>query len=279
MKHKLLTALLLLLATGANAQNFRISGTITCDGEPINDACITEVDKTRRVLNQSLTDESGNFTMKVTGGKTYLWVSAKGMRRFIHQIGTHNRWNVSMTRRSKNPLQDLLDGKSRTIESTHLIVGHVNGSKTVCQTTWLQELNDTLYTLCIPIRVLQGNEAYPEGRKMTILDSNNNILVQASNAITVLPEECMLGTTDPNERPVDRGPLDSDYGMSESLKIDYYCYPRFKISLSDLEKLIANAKSITHINVDTALGDQYWYYYPNDKFGNELQKMLDKILK
>lgn len=270
---------LLVMTVTVSAQELRIDGTVTCSGEPVRKANVTEVDANRRVLNQTFTDEMGNFTLKVSGGKTFVVVTADKMCRFKDQIGTKTHWDIQMEKKVKDEVMELLNGKGRKVESTSLINGHIQ-SHIEPQYTWLQQLNDTLFAFTVPVRVSDLSESYPDGRQMIVIDTNGRILCQAYNAVEIYAEEGLPGEADPymmnriaTNNSASKATSFSDDGT------DYFCYPMFILTLSQIQYLIDNAGSISHITVDTARGDNYWLFYPYDKFSTALQKMLRKVQK
>ena len=69
MKNKITKLILLwvvaLMALPANAQQRRISGTVSDDIDVIIGANVKEIDKNNRIVSQAVTDMNGNFTMNI----------------------------------------------------------------------------------------------------------------------------------------------------------------------------------------------------------------------
>ena len=69
MKNKIIKLLLLwvvaIMALPANAQQRRISGTVSDDIDVIIGANVKEIDKNNRIVSQAVTDMNGNFTMNI----------------------------------------------------------------------------------------------------------------------------------------------------------------------------------------------------------------------
>ena len=66
-----------MMALPANAQR-RISGTVSDDIDVIIGANVKEVDKNNRILNATVTDFNGNFTMTLKDDKSNLVISYIG---------------------------------------------------------------------------------------------------------------------------------------------------------------------------------------------------------
>ena len=67
------------MALPANAQR-RISGTVSDDIDVIIGANVKEVDKNNRILNATVTDFNGNFTMTLKDDKSNLVISYMGYK-------------------------------------------------------------------------------------------------------------------------------------------------------------------------------------------------------
>lgn len=275
MKHCLLFLTSLVVCINTVAQTFVISGKVSGPDGPIQDAWVTEVDINNRSLNSTQTDPQGYFNLKVSGGKTFLRITADGMRRVTQRIGTKRRFDIEMYKAAEVDLTDRFSRKN--LETNKLLYG-ISQFQRIRQWTWLEQVNDTLFAISVPVRVNSAVEEYPAGRQMQILDNRGAIMVRCSNMFTELAQE---GSPDTYEAHITAKSNNGNHNttLAGDSQSDYFCYPRFTISKSDVEYIIDNAYNISRFAVDTARGDNYWILYPDKRFGPELQKMVNKLLK
>lgn len=271
----LISTMLVAGCLGVSAQSLIVSGSVAGPDGPVSDAWVAEVDVNNRTLNSACTDTQGLFTLKVKGGRTYLRITAPGMQRITQKIGSKRSFKVVM---EKAPEVDLTDRFSRAnVETTKLLYG-ISQMHRISQWTWLEQVNDTLFAISVPVRVSSGVEEYPAGRQMQILDGRGAIMVTCSNMFTEIAYE---GTPDTYEAHVqvksNNGNINST--LSGDVDRDYFCYPRFLISKTDIEYVIDHADDISRFAVDTSRGNNYWILYPDRQFGPELQKMVNKLMK
>ena len=73
-------------------------------------------------------------------------------------------------------------------------------------------------------------------------------------------------------------PNNDEYSDSGNTN-DYYVYPRFLLTKTDLEYLIDHSEEISVFCIDNAKGNNYWMYYTSRHFAKELQKILNRMLK
>ena len=71
---------LLLITSVASAQISRISGTVSDDFDVLPGAAVQEIDATNRIVNATVTDMNGNFTMSVKSTKNKLKISFMGYK-------------------------------------------------------------------------------------------------------------------------------------------------------------------------------------------------------
>ena len=76
-----------LMALPANAQQRRISGTVSDDIDVIIGANVKEIDKNNRIVSQAITDMNGNFTMNIKDPNNTLEISYIGFKMFSQKIG------------------------------------------------------------------------------------------------------------------------------------------------------------------------------------------------
>ncbi len=275
MKHCLLILTSFIFSIDVVAQAFIVSGKVSGPAGPIQNAWIAEVDNNNRSLNSTKTDPQGLFNLKVSGGRTFLRITADGMRRITHRIGSKRSFNIQMDKAAK---VDLSDRFSRSnMETTKLLYG-ISQMQRISQWTWIELVNDTLFAISVPVRVNSAVEEYPAGRQMQILDARGAIMATCNNMFTEIAQE---GAPDTYEAHItaksNNGNRNSS--LAADTQSDYFCYPRFTISKTQMEYIIDNADNISRFAVDTARGDNYWILYPDKRFGPELQKIINKLLK
>ena len=73
-----LTLSLLLMASLAQAQISRISGTVSDDVDVLPGASVAEVDASNRIVNATVTDMNGNFVLPIKSTKNQLRISFMG---------------------------------------------------------------------------------------------------------------------------------------------------------------------------------------------------------
>lgn len=274
MKNRLFSSILMFLfALLAQAQTYQIHGRVMHKDEPLTNANVVEIDINHRIINQTRTDASGFFTLNVTGGKTSVRVTHNGMRKFTHKIGTRTSWEIALDKED-----DLGSGKVRSsYETTKLLAGHMQG-RVIPQLTWVEQLNDTTYCLVVPVRVSNGVEEYAQGRKMTVQDYNGRIVAIGVCIESANPEEGAPESYDPYVRTTSNN-SSNNHSQFTSDERDYFCYPRFQFTLTELEYMIDHSTELACFAVDTAAGDNYWLYYKSKNFAKELQKILNRMLK
>lgn len=275
MKHRFITtAIFVLIGICSYAQSLMIQGRVMHEGEPLAKANVMEVDANQRIKNQTLTDDAGFFTMNVTGEKTSIRVTYNGMRRYTHKIGTKKTWEINLQKESDKESQKKV--KSRH-ESRKLLVGHLQG-RVIPQIVWMEHLTDTTFCMIIPVRVYNSVEEYPIGRKVTIQDNKSRIVATGKNIEAVVPEEGLPDSWDPFVRTTSNNSANNNSQFTTDDR-DYFCYPRFLFTRSELEYMIDNSDELVCFAVDTARGDNYWMYYPGKNFAKEMQKILKRMLK
>lgn len=257
----------------AYAQGLKIQGRVMHEGEPLAKANVVELDVNHRIINQTQTDDAGFFSLNVSGGKTSVRVTYEGMRKFTRKIGTQTSWQIELDKEKDMGGKKV---KSRH-ETTKLLVGHIQG-RAVPQLTWVEHLTDTTFCLIVPVRVFKGVEEYPSGRKIAVMDYNGRIIATGECIENAIAEEGAPQSWDPYVRTSTNNSADNNSQFSTDER-DYFCYPRFLFSKTELEYLIDHSKEVACFAVDTSRGDNHWLYYTGKNFGKELQKVLNRMLK
>ena len=73
-------AALMLVATAVSAQISSVRGTLSDDMGPLMGATVCEIDATGRIIESTVTDFDGNFTMKIRNVKDKLRFSYVGLK-------------------------------------------------------------------------------------------------------------------------------------------------------------------------------------------------------
>ena len=271
MKHRYtITFLFLLLAIFSNAQTRRIYGTVKHNNQPVANANVVELDANHRYLSHTKTDEWGKFTLTVTGEKTSIRVTHDDMTRFTSKIGNQENWNITLNKKPKSEKDKPI---KKTYESTRLLAGIAQG-RFIPQLVCVEQLSDTTFCLVIPVRVYSSVEDYPQGRKAVVQDYNSRIIATGNCIDDAIAQEGIPQRWDPIVRTTAiEGPT-----FTHEVR-DFFCYPRFLFTKTELEYMIDHSSELSCFAVDTARGDNYWMYYPCKTFAKEMQKILNKMLK
>ncbi len=256
------------------AQDRQLLGTVTHDGTPLVGATVMEMDANHRILSQTYTDTDGRFVLKAIGKKTSLRVTARGMRKFTRKIGNDTQWEVEL---KKDATPD--DGiKARTShETTKLLAGRMGG-RVIPQITWVEQLTDSTFTLVVPVRMPSMVEEYPAGRKMTVTNFNGHVVAAGECIEPALPEEGLPQSWDPHVHMTSGNSSDNSSSLTTDDR-DYFAYPRFRFTKTQLEYLIDHSADLACFAVDTSRGDNYWMYFPSTTFSRQLQKIMNRMLK
>ena len=273
MSNRIFTTLLsITFSVLLHAQGIQIQGRVLHEDEPLAKANVVELDANHRIVNQTLTDEAGFFTLNVSGGKTSIRVTYQGMKKFTKKIGTQTNWEIELKKEESN------NGKVKSRhETTKLLVGHLNG-RVIPQLTWVEHLTDTTFCIIVPVRVYNAVEEYPMGRKMSIQNYNGHIVAIGHCIEPAVPEEGTPQSYDPYVRTSTNNSADNNSQLTTNDR-DYFAYPRFVFTKTELEYLIDHTSELACFAVDTSRGDNFWLYYKSKYFSKELQKILNKMLK
>ncbi len=81
---------------GAQAQEMRISGTVSDNMGPVMMCNVVEIDNNNRIVSNAQTDINGNFTMTVRNARNKLRISYVGYKTVTLAIGTRTKFNVTL---------------------------------------------------------------------------------------------------------------------------------------------------------------------------------------
>ena len=268
----IIAALMPIMAT---AQSGTVSGkVINMQGEGIPEATVRELDHNNRVVNHTVADANGIFTFKVKDNQHSIQVIAPGYRKITHKLLGYSRVNVTLPERRKSPLAG---NEKIVLRSDELFCGRYQGEN-VRRMAWIEQVNDKLFTLILPIRTQTVVDEYPQGRTLTLLSSFDQHLMQWTNVVDAYP---IPGAPDEVKSTV----LTQSYtGNSNTPGIsvnnqDCYAYPHFQFTLDDLKYLVKHPSHLQRLVADTYKADNYWNFYPTEKTDILLKKLLNKVQK
>ena len=267
-----LTCFLLLVSTSLLAQRQNVSGQINGPDGRIPDVSIREVDASHRVYNHTKADKNGLFSFTVRDAQHSLQFYAPGYRIFTHKMLGQKSFKVTMQRRRTSPFI----GKERLVlKSDRLFCGHYMMTE-VNQMAWIEQLNDTLYTLILPIKMDMVVDEYPVGRMLLVLGDWDKQLMQWENVVDANP-------TDLAPYEVGDVHLAQSYGGSNYLpgatkdERPLYAYPHFQFTKANLEYLVEHPQAMRRLAVDTYKADNYWNFYPTDQTADLLKQVLEGV--
>ena len=106
----------LMTATAVSAQTISsVHGNVSDEMGPVMGATVCEIDGNGRIIESTVTDLNGNFTMRVKNQKDRIRFSYVGSKTVTHPI---NRTNYKIVLSSATQLQDLtVKGKRRVISN------------------------------------------------------------------------------------------------------------------------------------------------------------------
>ncbi|MBR5052127.1 MAG: SusC/RagA family TonB-linked outer membrane protein [Bacteroidaceae bacterium] len=116
MKNNITKLLLLwvvaLMALPVNAQQRRISGTVSDEIDVIMGANVKEIDKNNRIVSQAITDMNGNFTMNIKDPNNTLEISFMGYKKWSQKIGSGKSvFKVLLQENTKQLKEVVAEGK------------------------------------------------------------------------------------------------------------------------------------------------------------------------
>lgn len=274
MQKNILFIMLLCFSAIANAQKIRVSGTVVDqNGNAISDVSVRELDENRRVINYTKTDENGIFSFKVQDNYNSIQFLATGYRKLTHKMLGHHKVTATMEERRMSPYAK---NARLLMRSEELLCGRYMG-QSFPVSVWVEQLNDTLFTLIVPVETDTEIDEYPTGRQLIILTPMGQPEQQWTNVVDVYPVYGSWEEVDGMRLTQTYDGIGKTTGLSE--KGNFFVYPHFQFSLSQLEKLLKNPDVIARIAVDTYKADNYWNFYPTMQTEHELRRILEKSAK
>ena len=261
----------MLVSSSLLAQKQNVSGQISGPEGRIPNVSIREVDANHRVYNHTTADKNGLFSFTVRDTQHSLQFLAPGYRMLTHKMLGHRSFRVTLEPRRVSPF---IGNERLVLKSDRLFCGHYMGMD-VKQMAWIEQMNDTLYTLILPVKMDMVIDEYPAGRTLLVLGDYDNLLIQLENVvdaypIDVAPHEASDVHLAQSYYGIDRLP-----GGTEEKK-QLYAYPHFQFTKANLEQLMAHPDALRRLAVDTYKADNYWNLYPTDETIDLLRQVLYK---
>ena len=269
--NRIVTLLLLLCATAGWAQKYNVSGVVKGPEGVIPNVSVREIDANHRVYGHTTTDQGGLFTFRVRDIRNSLQFYAPGYRTFTHKMLGKASFRVTMEKRRTSPY---VATAKVILRSDHLICGHYNGDEVRMQ-AWVEQMNDTLFALILPVEMDKVVDEYAAGRKLTVLDNLGHTVMLLENVVDAYP---VAG--DPDE--VSERCLAQSYtGMNHIPGVGegdarLYAYPHFQITRSQIKELCNNLDLVDRFAVDTYRADNFWNVFPTSRTAALLEKVLNK---
>ena len=270
MRTSLTCLLFLLLATQLPAQRQNVSGQIFGPDGRIPNVSVREVDANHRVYNHTKADQNGLFSFVVRDARHSLKFYAPGYRTFTHKMLGHKSFKVTMEPRRISPF---IGNERLVLKSDRLFCGHYMTME-VKQMAWIEQMNDTLFTLILPVKMDLEIDEYPAGRTLLVLGERDTQLMLWENVVDAYPTD--LAPHDVIDVHLSQSYSGSIYipGGSKEEK-PLYAYPHFQFTKADLEYLVAHPNEIRRLAVDTYKADNFWNLYPTDQTADLLKQVLE----
>ncbi len=265
----LLTCLLLLASASLTAQRQNVSGQISGPDGRIPNVSVREVDANHRVYNHTKADQNGLFSFTVRDARHSLKFYAPGYRTFTHKMLGHKSFKVTMEPRRLSPF---VGNERLVLKSDRLFCGHYMTTE-VNQMAWIEQMNDTLFTLILPVKMDLKIDEYPAGRTLLVLGDWDTQLMQWENVVDANPTD--IAPHEASEVHLTQSYTGSIYipgGFEEEKPL--YAYPHFQFTKANLEYLVANPNALRRLAVDTYKADNYWNLYPTDETAALLKQVL-----
>lgn len=269
----LLCFLIALLPLSASAVN--ISGRVTdADGEPLAEAAVREKDSHDRVVNQVRTDQNGYFTLQLRSVKNTLEVSLDGYLTHSEDIGAKRLFHIALARKA-TATASFSVARRHTVQTDKLLVGHAEGRE-VPQQTWIDQYNDTLVEIIVPVQAVKMVDEYPAGRALRFYAGSTTPLAEARTEEDAYPRAGDPADLDsPFWARMRRG--DASVAIHDGQPEVCYFYPRFLLTTAALRRLADAADTVISLTADNDRGDNTYMFYPAATFAKELRRYVKKI--
>ncbi|MBO7068183.1 MAG: carboxypeptidase regulatory-like domain-containing protein [Bacteroidaceae bacterium] len=274
MRKIILTSLLLLITTLLLAQRQNVSGQINGPDGRIPNVSVREVDANHRVYNHTTADKNGLFSFYVRDAQHSLQFFAPGYRMFTHKMLGQKSFKVTLEPRRTSPY---IGAERLILKSDRLLCGHYMGAE-VKQMAWIEQMNDTLFTLILPVKMNMIIDEYPAGRTLLVLSDWDKQLMQWENVVDAYPID--VAPHEVSDVHLAQSYSGTNYqpgGIKDEKPL--YAYPHFQLTKANLEYLVQNPQELRRVVVDTYKADNYWNLYPTDQTIDLLKQVLKKTEK
>lgn len=203
-------AVLLLVATAVSAQITSIHGTVNDDMGPLMGATVCEIDANGRIIESTVTDMNGNFTMKVRNDKDKLRISYVGMKTLTLPL---NKTSYNLTMSSATVLKEVtvkskkrMQGNSLPIPERELSIATQSISMKEFEGLGITSVDEALQGRIAGLDII-GNSGD--------LGSGSTMRLRGASSISTLTDSNPLIVVDGNIRNVDMSTFDLNTANEE----------------------------------------------------------------
>lgn len=196
-------ALLLFVATAVQAQITSVHGTVSDDMGPLMGATVCEIDVNGRIIESTITDMNGNFTMKVRNPKDKIRISYVGMKTLTLPI---NKTTFNLTMNSATVLKEVtvkakkrMQGNSLPIPEREIAASTQTISMKEFEGLGITSVDEALQGRIAGLDII-GNSGD--------LGSGSTMRLRGSSSISSLTDANPLIVVDGNTRNVDMSNFD-----------------------------------------------------------------------
>jgi len=196
-------ALLLFVATAVQAQITSVHGTVSDDMGPLMGATVCEIDANGRIIESTITDMNGNFTMKVRNAKDKIRISYVGMKTLTLPI---NKTTFNLTMNSATVLKEVtvkakkrMQGNSLPIPEREIAASTQTISMKEFEGLGITSVDEALQGRIAGLDII-GNSGD--------LGSGSTMRLRGSSSISSLTDANPLIVVDGNTRNVDMSNFD-----------------------------------------------------------------------
>ena len=261
----------LFCCSSAFAQRQNVSGVVSGPDGRIAKVSVREIDSEHRIYSHTTTDKNGLFTFRVRDGLHSLQFYAPGYRTISQKMLGAKSFKVTMERRRTSPY---VATAKVILKSERLFCGHYLGEE-VRQQAWMEKMNDTLFTIILPIEMERAVDEYPAGRQAIVLDELGRQVAQLENVVDVYP---IMGDPDDVSQTCHAQSytgVNHVPGASDD-NVRLYAYPHFQVSRSQLKQFCDKPALLGRLVADTYRANNYWNFFPTDKTIELFRSVLEK---
>lgn len=229
-------ALLLFVATAVQAQITSVHGTVSDDMGPLMGATVCEIDANGRIIESTITDMNGNFTMKVRNPKDKIRISYVGMKTLTLPI---NKTTFNLTMNSATVLKEVtvkakkrMQGNSLPIPEREISVSTQTISMKEFEGLGITSVDEALQGRIAGLDII-GNSGD--------LGSGSTMRLRGASSISTLTDSNPLIVVDGNTRNVDMSNFDLSTANEEQFSQLLNINPEDIASINVLKDAAATA--------------------------------------